>query len=243
MIPMPTSWGPGRWLIVALIGLAAAGCAQTQAFQSGGDFERPTGTVRVLLMPPDIELYEITASGMAEPRADWTARAERNVRSALEKRLAALHDAEIVEYQAAEAGVALIEPDHVQLVKLHEAVGRTILTHKYVQELALPTKQGGLDWSLGQSAVTLRNAYDADYALFVTFRDSFASAGRAAVIVVAAVLGYTAQGGHQEGFASLVHLRSGEIVWFNVLSSAGGDLRDPEMAAGATAQLLGGLPL
>lgn len=238
MIPSPT----GRWLIVALIGLAAAGCAQTRSFQASGDFERPPGTVRVLLMPPDIELYEITASGLAQPRADWTAKAEDNVRAALERRVTA-HDAELVEYRSPETAVALIQPEHVQLVKLHQAVGRTILTHKYVQELALPTKPGPLDWTLGQTAASLREAYDADYALFVNFRDSFTSAGRAAVIVVAAVLGYAAQGGHQEGFASLVHLRSGEIVWFNVFTSAGGDLRDPAMAAGATSQLLSELPL
>ncbi|NIR31299.1 MAG: hypothetical protein GWN84_18725 [Gammaproteobacteria bacterium] len=232
----------GRWLIVVLLGLVATGCAQTRTFQASGDFERPQGRVRVLLMPPDIELYEIAASGMAEPRADWTATAERNVRAALERHLAA-RDAELVEYESPGAGVALIHPEHVQLVKLHQAVGRTILTHKYVQELALPTKQGALDWTLGQNAAALRRAYDADYALFVNFRDSFTSTGRAAVIVVAAVLGYAVQGGHQEGFASLVHLRSGEIVWFNVLSSSGGDLRDPAMAAGATSQLLSELPL
>ena len=50
------------------------------------------------------------------------------------------------------------------------------------------------------------------------------------------------QGGEQHGFASLVDLRSGDIVWFNRLLSVVGDLRTEEPAAKTVSQLLEGLP-
>jgi hypothetical protein len=51
------------------------------------------------------------------------------------------------------------------------------------------------------------------------------------VIVVGALLGVGVQGGTQVGFASVVDLRTGDIVWFNRLLRPQGDLRTPEAAA------------
>ncbi len=89
----------------------------------------------------------------------------------------------------------------------------------------------------------LRDEFGADYALFVFMRDSYASAGRVAVIAVAALLGVGMQGGVQLGFASLVDLRTGEVMWFNRLVSGVGDLRTPEPARQAIESLLTDVPL
>ena len=89
----------------------------------------------------------------------------------------------------------------------------------------------------------MREAYGADYALFVFFRDSFATAGRAALIFVGALFGAHVQGGQQIGFASLVDLNSGDVVWFNRLFSGAGDLREADKAESATKTLLDNLPL
>jgi hypothetical protein len=45
------------------------------------------------------------------------------------------------------------------------------------------------------------------------------------------------------GYASLVDLDSGDILWFNVLFSEVGDLRDAGSAAETTEDLLDQLPL
>ena len=139
-------------------------------------------------------------------------------------------------------------PEHPynQILKLHEAVGSEILNHKYSNSsfLTLPTKKDKFDWTLGPEVQQLREVYAADYALFVYFRDSFATGGRVAMmVVVGALTGVAIPGGFQVGYASLVDLDSGDILWFNVLFSEVGDLRDAGSAAEATEDLLDQLPL
>jgi hypothetical protein len=77
----------------------------------------------------------------------------------------------------------------------------------------------------------IARSHDADYALFLFVRDSYATAGRVAVIVVGALLGAGIPGGAQVGFASVVDLKTGDIVWFNRLLRPQGDLRTPDAAA------------
>jgi len=100
-------------------------------------------------------------------------------------------------------------------------------------EFIPPTRRTNAGWSLGPSVARLRDEFGADYALFTYIRDSYATAGRIAVQVFTALLSrgaYIAPGGAQVGYASLVDLRTGEIVWFNRLARAVGDLRSPEPA-------------
>jgi hypothetical protein len=102
---------------------------------------------------------------------------------------------------------------------------------------SLPSKQGKFDWSLGPSVAAISRSHQADYALFLYVRDSYATAGRVAVIAVAAILGVGVPGGSQIGFSSVVDLKTGDIVWFNWLARGHGDLRTPE-AAGETVKAL-----
>jgi hypothetical protein len=117
------------------------------------------------------------------------------------------------------------------LVALHRAVGSAVLLHQYLEGFALPSKQGKFDWSLGPSAAAIARSHKADYALFLFVRDSYATAGRIAFIAAAALLGAAVPGGSQVGFASVVDLKTGDIVWFNRLVRGAGDLRTPEAAA------------
>ncbi len=191
---------------------------------------------RILLVTPDIELSELTAGGAKAPRADWTGTAidltRRTIRGTLETR-----------------GVTLAETDTTagahesQLVKLNSAVGNAILLHLYYSPIKLPQKGDALDWTLGPGASLLRDKYTSDYALFVHVRDTYSSRGRQALMGAAALLLVPVPGGFQSGFASLVDLRTGQIVWFNRLLSVNGDLRSESDARDTVGELLKGLPL
>jgi hypothetical protein len=145
-----------------------------------------------------------------------------------------------------------IEPETIaELERLHYAVGQSIALHRY-SGAYLPTKRGkGLDWTLGEDAVRLGQRTGMDYALFLYAEDSFASTGRIALQVLGVagcVVGFCAPnigGGGQFAYASLVDLRTGDVVWFNVLQAgtqvAGinmGDIRKPEGAAQMVDRLL-----
>ena len=228
---------------LASLALGLAACTQTKSFVHDQVPARPAGGVEVLLLEPDIELSEISVGGIAFPKADWTERGRSNVNAALAQ-IMGQKNAQLIYYEPP----ADAPPEHPynQILKLHEAVGGEILNHKYSNNalLALPTKKDKFDWTLGPEVQQLREVYAADYALFVYFRDSFASEGRMAMMVVmGALFGAVPAGGLQVGYASLIDLDTGDILWFNVLFSQIGDLRDAASAAEATEDLLDQLPL
>jgi hypothetical protein len=131
-----------------------------------------------------------------------------------------------------------------QLIKLHNAIGGSIMLHQYpTSPLALPTKKDRFSWTMGPDTRELATSTGADYALFVHLQDSYASAGRVAVQVVMGVLfGFVPPGGTQVGYATLVELKTGEVVWFNRVLRASGDLRKPEPARETIDLLLSKFP-
>ncbi|HEX7250714.1 MAG TPA: hypothetical protein VF262_10065, partial [Burkholderiales bacterium] len=189
----------------------------------------------IALMPADVELFEMSAGGINEPRADWTAAANKNIMADLRARKQRLgaRATEITDDQdeAVEA-----------LNNLHGAVASAIVVHHF-GTLKLPTKDGKLDWTLGPDATKLRDKSGADYALFTWVRDSYASAERKAMMVVGALLGVGMTAGVQQAYASLVDLRTGQVVRFNRIVRGTGDLREPEPAAETLTALLTGFPL
>lgn len=225
-------------VFVLLAAFLVAGCEGPKSYLVSTAAQQPHGDdLKVLVMPSDIELSEISAGGVLEPNAAWTKTARKNVANALVQTLGP-RGAEVVTYVAPDADT-LYDPAHVQAVKLHKVVGLTILARKYsAPAFHLPTKKDKFDWTLGDSVSDLRTAYDADYALFIFLRDTFSSSGRKALVFLLGV-----PGGFQSGFASLVNLNSGDVVWFNLLARREGDLRDPERAQDAVDELLSNIPL
>lgn len=193
-------------------------------------------------MPLDVELLELSAGGVQEPKAEWTAAARAHMLSAvrIENEAKGLRIVEFKTEDEAETTLALQE----QLAKLNRAVSKAVMVHLVSGNPAwnLPSKNGELDWSLGPQVRALKRKYGADYALFLYVRDSYASAGRVAAIAIAALLGVGIQGGVQFGFATLVDLESGDVVWINRLVRAAGDLRTAEPATESVKLLLAGFP-
>lgn len=195
----------------------------------------PKGST-LLLMPLDVELFSLSAGGITEPRADWTQSANAHMHSALNGRFVELG---LSKRELSEADA----DDFAEVSALHAAVARSIALH-HVQggDLALPTKQGKLDWSLGDAVQPIRDRSGADYGLFVWVRDSYASAERKLTMFALAVLGVGVGGGFQTGYASLVDLKNGQVMWFNRLLRATGDLREAEPAKETMRILLNGFP-
>lgn len=203
----------GALLILLIVPL----CAAAQPSVAEGFAGLRTGA-RIVLMRPDVELYEVSGGGVLAPRADWTRDAARFLEQGIRSR-------------RPEVGAAALAPDEalIRVLQLHRAVSSAVVIHHYGR-LKLASKAERLDWSLGADAEVLQRRSGADYALFTWVRDSYASPARKAAMVVAALVGMGASGGAQLAYASLVDLRTGRLVWFNRISRLRGDLRD---AAGA----------
>jgi len=133
--------------------------------------------------------------------------------------------------------------EFAEQVGLHAAVAGSIALHHGMGGIwALPSKAGQLLWSFDDAMQPLAARTGARYGLFVMVRDSYASAERKAMMVGLALLGVGIGGGMQLGYASLVDLQTGQVVWFNRLARASGDLRETAGAAETIEALLAGLP-
>jgi hypothetical protein len=226
--------------MVICVCLICIGCATTNYKANPSPPNLPKNA-RVLLMPLDVQLFELTAGGLQEPKADWTAAAESHVHTALENFLTQKKDT-VVRYEPPADNPEKARMNE-QLMKLHEAVGNSIMIHTYFAGYNLPTKKDTFDWSLGNGIQRINERYDAHAALFIFIRDSYASPGRKAAMVLGALAGITITGGFQTGFASLIDLQTGDVLWFGRLFRQTGDLRTPEPAYEAVSQLLFGIPL
>ena len=236
-------------ILLSASSLAVAGCVQTRQF-ADVQFEPPRGDYSLVVMRPDVRVGLITTGGMVEQRADWTEQARANLLRALTEQQAGRGGRTMIaETRSSFPGVS---PETVAaLERLHGAVGNSIALHKYMGA-NLPTKRRqGIDWTLGEDAVKFGRAVGMDYALFLYAEDSFASTGRTALQVIGLAgcfVGFCAPsgGGGQTAYASLVDLRTGEVVWFNVLQTSSmlpgvqmGDIRTPDGAAQMVERLLG----
>lgn len=219
--------------------LALTACMQT-ALKSTTTLKEGPENRRIVLMPVDIELSLLNVGGVKEPRADWTETARGHVRDGLKHRAAGF-ESEVV-FPANADILEELDDDQVQIVKLANAVGYSILIHKYLPNNQLPTKEDRFDWTLGPDAQSLKDKYGADYALFVFMRDSYSSDSRKAMMVVAALFGVSVPGAAQVAFASLVDLNNGDVVWFNLVARRSGDLRTREAADETVEMLLAEFP-
>jgi hypothetical protein len=219
----------GAWAGATLL----AGCMTvTEQVSQVERLEAPDGSATVLLFEPDIKFYILTAGGIAESQPDWTQAARRNFMEAAR----ASADRQNLSLKLLPTSVPDLELERYE--RLHQAVGITILNN-YLGPWKLPSKADKFDLTLGSGVDVLRERYGADYGLFVFYRDLRASGGSIAFALLAGA--YEALGS-QFGFASLVDLRTGAIVWFNKVSLGAGDLRETAGAQATVETLLEGMP-
>jgi hypothetical protein len=231
------------------LGVTASGCVQSRQY-ADVQFAPPQGDYRLLVMRPDVSVNSLTTGGMSQPRADWTEQARGHIVEALRAEQAGRGGKVLVIARRDELPNVKAE-EIADLERLHYAVGNSIALHKY-SGAALPTKRGrGLEYTLGEDAVSLGRRTGYDYALFLYAQDNVASAGRTALQVLGVAgcfIGFCAPSGgsNQFAYASLVDLRTGEVVWFNVLQTGSqlpgvkfGDIRTQQGAAQMVERLVG----
>jgi hypothetical protein len=225
-----------RLVLAALVAVLVTACETPANKRISATFQAPAERTRIVIMRPNVSMALLTAGGLEEPRADWTAQAEANLLSSFEQVVRdAGHD--VVAYDGAIAAA----DRQTQLILLHDAVGGAILQTSLYPD-TLPTKEEGFEWTLGAGAAELRDAYDADLALFVLAQGSFASGGRiAAAVLSAAIFGVAPSTGGQVTIASLVDLNTGDIVWMDM--GLLGDPRDPEGARAIVQGIADDIPL
>lgn len=216
--------------------LLLAACTTTNVQLANELGPKPPAGSKILVVQPDVELATLTMAGLLEPRADWSQQGRDN----LAREIAETIQGDRHEVKALDPSTAL-EGRAGQLLRLNEAVITTISSGGSM----LPTKKDKFDWTIGEGAKVLGDTYDADYALFTYGRGSYSSGGRKAAWLVMAAAGVSLPMGSQTAYASLVDLRTGQVVWYNIAvpTNGAGDMRSEAGAESLTKSLLKDLPL
>lgn len=197
-------------------------------------------SAKILLIRPTIKVGAQSTGGMFEPNADWTAQARDNLTTALSAVQAKLGNEVIV----AEEPVGAAAETMADYRALFSVLADSVRTYQFFAGNRLPTKKrkGAFEWTMGPGVADIAKGTGADYALFLYNEDQYGSTGRKILQVFAAMAYVTVKSGEHIGYAGLVDLHTGDLVWLNADQAMGGDVRTPEGARKRVSQLLKNFP-
>lgn len=218
-----------RVLVVLLLLSAPGALAQSHVYLDRslqGEVGRPAW--KIMVVPPDVAVSEISAGGIIEKVPDWSNQARQHVVSAL-RGIAPPAGVELVNMPALSAAERETLEQHVALYDL--LAGN-------VQGLGLAggpawkerVDSGVVDYTLGPGLEFLARDSRADAALFVIVRDFVSSGERKALFVFGALFGVAIPLGRTFSVAGLVDLKTGKLLWQSFDTGATPDMRIAEDA-------------
>ncbi|MBB3980943.1 hypothetical protein GGR44_000574 [Sphingobium fontiphilum] len=195
---------------------------------------------KILLFRPSVWVGEQSTAGMPEPNADWTTQSRDLLAQELGRRQADFSNQIISEPDLQGEDAQLLTANHA----LFNTVARSVVTYQFFVGNRLPTRKNkAFDWTLGQQTQRIAALTGARYGLFVTVHDEYGSLGRKMFQIFAAgIAGVGVKSGVHRGYAGLVDLESGQLVWLNADEAMGGDVRTAEGMQKRVAQLLEDFP-
>lgn len=189
----------------------------------------PTLPKKVVVLPIDIKVVEMTAGDVEETVPDWSKEASRSVFKAVSAAIARQPGMkEIAAPQLSSATAANVD-EHLALYKLVvNTAARTSWQHKAKH----------FDYGIGSGLRALAEQTGAEAAIMVYGRDYASTSGRKAravagnIPIVNIFTGPAPQLGHSFIRVGVVDLRTGDLLWMNSEYREGStNLRDPNDAA------------
>ena len=196
------------------------------------------GKMRVLLLPSDFAVLELSASGIAETVPDWTKAADASLDEAARGLLTRNPNFELVTLPELTADEQAVLKEHVALYKL------TAFTASQMLKLggAWGEKRTHFNYTLGGGLDFLAQKSGADAALCIAGAQVKSSGGRVAMFLLLAVTGVAIPLGGAEITAGLIDLKSGDVTWMDFAAGVQGDVRAAEGANGTLDALIGRYP-
>ena len=231
-----------RWGVALALALSVpiGGCVQTRQF-ADIQFTPPQGNYKLLVLRPDVTVGSLTTGGMVEPRADWTDQArDQHHRRAPGAAGDARRQSPV--HRSSQRACRVSPPK--SLPTSSASTSRSPSRSSSTNISAIISRPSAARASTGRWARTRCGSGRRPamiMRLFLHAEDQVASTGRIALGVIGLAgcfVGFCAPnvgGATQLDYASLVDLKTGEVVWFNVVQAGSqvpgikfGDLRTPQ---------------
>jgi hypothetical protein len=237
----------GGGLLAAALVLVAGTAHAGSLLKDGFSFPEGQAT-KIVVFRPDVQVGTLRSTGQDEPNVEWTETARANITGEMKSQADAMGlklefltdfqgtDAELLDsYRALFVAVA-------SSVMRHGVIGDRLPTKLEPRTPENPSKRWRFDWTMGPGMSRFADLTGAEYGLFFYTHDAYGSAGRKTAMIFAAMWGAAILSGIHEGYAALVNLRTGDVVWFNSDIAMGGDPREVAGATKRVGQLLAGFP-
>lgn len=234
-------------LAVILVSMFLAGCAVPTYRGHPQMQERLARTKTVVMLPPKVEVYQVSAGGIKEKIDEWCDIARNNVAAAVDSTIRGRGGLTVVPLSTGSSSSESVAVEEVEA--LFDAVSSSILWHTYgPPEHVFQEKLSAFDYTMGPGLTQL--AGKADALLLVRGVDNVSTGGRKALMTGAVVLGAlvgvvpVSTGGASSISMALVDPMSGDIIWYDAGGSGGvHDLRDGGSARSLVNQILLDFPL
>jgi hypothetical protein len=223
------AWRSGS-IVLCLIALAGCATSRTSVHRDLAQADRPLPR-KVLLLPVEIRVHEISVGGVVEKVDDWSDQASANARKYIKSLATSRNVFQVVEAPALRAD------DKAQLdqhVALYEVVAGSADLALMSPIAAWRERAKDFDYSLGPGLKPLADHTGIDAAMILTGTDYISSAGRKAAMAMGVLLGalgggiFIPQGGVSFVSVGVVDMRTGNLLWFATDQSGTTDLRNEQ---------------
>jgi hypothetical protein len=179
----------------------------------------------VVLVPPEIEVREISAGGVTEKFEEWSRTANDLAHKSLVKQVTNRNLFQLME-------LPQLPPDAMSALDEYTALYDVVAVNAFVvgrsRDPAWSHIRARPDYTLGPGLARLAELAGAESALFVIGQDYISSSGRQAMVFLGALMGVALPLGPTFMTAGLVDLRTGDLLWFDFDLTVGQrDLRKP----------------
>ncbi len=181
---------------------------------------------KLLLLPPQMFVGEISAGGVVQKQEDWTKQASENLLNAAESVLRDKQFHTLRLPKLDEASMEIVESHS----GLYDRLALAIYIYGRGNDSAWKHRHQAWDYTLGDGLAFLRDKTGADTALFFIGTDLISSSGRKAAFAAGLFLGIVMPLGQSFITVGLADLKTGDIRWMSYDQSMSLDTREPNEA-------------
>lgn len=194
---------------------------------------------KILILPADVLVRELSAGGMLEKVPEWTKQSSENLTQAMAELGKSSGKFVIADLPA----LTPEEQEKIdQVISTFMTVGVTAHNMLLMGGDAWAHKRKEFDYTLGPGLAFLKQKTGADAAILMAGDDIVSTGGRKAAMIFAAAFGIGLPAGRSVALSSVVDLETGNLLWMHFDQSMAKDLKDFASAKEMVAEIMAKYP-